>query len=194
MNVVKCLEHILAGGNPEATEQMDCDEAIRQIRQGQLLAISRQAIEMIVKELKDGTPLNKETATKGTCNEPFTFFGRSHICFLPAGHRGECMSAEQLETPEPAAAATGGGQRPHGAAGSAGSFDLSALFPEPKKLRLEVGKRYRNRLGDVVGICTHLEDATFPFGSSKGIFYKEDGRYFSEIDSCEDLIEVTNDQ
>lgn len=58
-----------------------------------------------------------------------------------------------------------------------------------KKLKLEVGKTYRNREGKVVKIV-ETDDSIWPFVGDNGESYDEQGRYFSaNWDFPDDLIE-----
>lgn len=57
-------------------------------------------------------------------------------------------------------------------------------------MKLEVGKRYKNRLGEIVTIVSKgVDDLLFPFAGNNGIDYTQGGKYWQHLESSNDLIE-----
>jgi len=59
----------------------------------------------------------------------------------------------------------------------------------PKEFRLEVGKTYRNRLGEEVTISNYDGHPNYPFDSTNGFNFTPQGRYSTLIEYDFDLIE-----
>jgi hypothetical protein len=64
------------------------------------------------------------------------------------------------------------------------------------ELKLEVGKRYRTRSGDVVAVInTDNESVAFPFVVNEGYNVKENGHFWDDGDfDCRDLVEEVTDE
>jgi hypothetical protein len=62
------------------------------------------------------------------------------------------------------------------------------------ELKLEVGKRYRRRDGEVVTISWRCGSEDYPFVANTDYSYDEDGRYLSGDEHAFDLVEEVADE
>lgn len=63
-----------------------------------------------------------------------------------------------------------------------------------QELKLEVGKKYRNRRGEIETITDFKRDSTHPFRGESRRFYKENGRWLITVDHNWDLIEEIKEE
>ena len=61
--------------------------------------------------------------------------------------------------------------------------------PYKPRLQLEVGKKYKNRLGGIITIISDDADPTYPFNGDNGKCYTRYGYELSDRESDNDLVE-----